>query len=252
MYLDPSNPKHVHHFVHRVHVKGKGFSLSSFLNKAKTIAANTAKQVAKKVKDVGKVVGKKVLEHGKELGKNLVDKAVEHATQMAVEHGTQLLGDIASGKDIKQSFQDRGKAIKEDFKSRGKDLLSEAKHGVKQAGLNVITDTIGIDRIPVQRPVSTSGETIPEAEVMEEEDVETGEGVRRGRKHLSQLLAKAESRKSKKGGSAFVPHGGGVTKSKKGGSAFVPHGGGVKKSKKGGSAFLPTTHPVRGRGLVPV
>ena len=253
MHLDPNNPKHARHFVHRVHVKGNGFSLGSLLNKAKTIAVNTAKTVAKKVKDVGKVVGKKVLEQGKELGSHLLNTAIEKGSQLAIEHGSQLINDIASGKDIKQSFIDRGHAIKADLKHHGKDLLNEAKHRATQAGLNVITDSVGIDRIPIQRPVASAGERIPDVEEAEEfVDAETGHGVRKGRKHLSQLLAKAENRKNKKketGGSAFVPSGSSVFVPS-GGSVFVPSGGGLKKSKKkGGSVFLPAT---RGNGMVPV
>ena len=186
------------------------------------------KEIAKQALASGKEVAKTAMGHAAELGKDLLQQGVQSAVQIGMEHGTKLLGDIAAGKDIKESVKDFSKNAMADAKLAGKDLMAQGKAGLRQVGIKTISDVTGI---PIPEPVQamdppedfpdqyTEDPSIDPEQLynLEEYDATAQEGAgmrRRGRpkksKALSELLAAIpKKRKSKKkdeevGGAAYL------------------------------------------------
>ena len=254
MHINQRNPLHIRRYHSRQYGKGIGSFFKSALktgvSAAKTAGKAALKSAGSAIKTHGKTLVKHAVNNVKELAKDTLKEAVNQGTQIAVKHGTQLLADVASGRDIKEALKERGQEIKSDVKTAAKEGLANLKHNAKQTALNTLTDTIGMDRVQIRNPNQVD-EAPPEEDLMIDEqlpvdegdvvDEQTGEGRRRKKQSatLSNLLAGKGKRQTKREASVS-------------GGAMYLYGTGEKRKShaRKGEKITIVRNKQTGRGLV--
>ena len=252
MHINDRNPAHIRRYHTRQYGKGIGSFFKSALKSGVSAAKSVAKTAGKAIKTHGKTLIKNAVNNAKELAKDTLKEAVNQGTQIAVKHGTQLLADVASGRDIKEALKERGQEIKSDVKTAAKEGLANLKHGAKQAALNTLTDTVGMDRVQIRRPGGdqvdyqdpAEGDLMIDEQLPEDENVDdqTGEGRRKKKRSatLSHLLAGKGKRQTKR-------------ESATSGGGMYLYGTGERKSKshqRKGEKITIVKNKQTGRGLI--
>jgi len=255
MHINDRNPAHIRRYHTRQYGKGIGSFFKSALKSGVSAAKSVAKTAGSAIKTHGKTLVKNAVNNAKELAKDTLKEAVNQGTQIAVKHGTQLLADVASGRDIKEALKERGQEIKSDVKTAAKEGLANLKHGAKQAALNTLTDTVGMDRVQIRRPGGdqvdyqdpAEGDLMIDEQLPEDDgemvDEQTGEGRRRRKKRsatLSHLLAGKGKRQTKR-------------ESATSGGGMYLYGTGERKSKshqRKGEKITIVKNKQTGRGLI--
>jgi len=255
MHINDRNPAHIRRYHTRQYGKGIGSFFKSALKTGVSAGKSALKTAGKAIKTHGKTLVKNAVNNAKELAKDTLKEAVNQGTQIAVKHGTQLLADVASGRDIKEALKERGQEIKSDVKTAAKEGLANLKHGAKQAALNTLTDTVGMDRVQIRRPGGdqvdyqdpAEGDLMIDEQLPEDDgemvDEQTGEGRRRRKKRsatLSHLLAGKGKRQTKR---ELATSGGGM----------YLYGTGERKSKshqRKGEKITIVKNKQTGRGLI--